>query len=451
MEPEAKVGLIILGRKRPGFDTEWKEIVKERLRAFLGNSKYEFTIPEENVPDDPTLRKALAQCRAEGVNALVVVQPTISDGRLAPILAQVWDDPIIFWATPERPEVATISANSLVGNHVFASTLRHLNRPFELMYRHPDDAAAVEDFDRAVAIVTTASRIQHGKLGLVGYHAPGFINLHSDPIALNDWFGTQLYHESINEFRIRVENQNDDAVQADVEVVKGLGLPYRGADESVLPIQSRFVLAFRELMREEGLSGLAVRDWLDLPAIFGAWPYLAISRMVTDEIPIVMEGDVDGALCAVVASGLQLGPVYITDMMEFDERTITIWHIGAPPFQLCEPIGDEHGPTISVHFNDKRPALVESTIRDGLEVTLFRIWRCDNSYKMMALEGQTKKPSRHYLATNGVMEVQGVNVREWFDDMIHAGIPHHASMVQGHHARLLKRFGRQLGIEFIST
>jgi L-fucose isomerase-like protein len=448
---QPKIGVIFLGRKRPGFDAEWRVTVKERVRAFLDNSKYGFTIPEDNVPDDGTLRRVLAQCRNEGANALVVLQPTISDGRLAPILAQVWDDPVVFWATPERPEVETISANSLVGNHMFAATLRHLNRPFEFMYRHPDESAAAQEFDRAVAIVATASRLRHGKVGLVGYHAPGFIDFHCDPVALNDWFGTQLYHESIHEFRLRVESQTEDDVRADVEAAKELGLPYRGTDEPVLPLQSRFMLAFRELMREEGLAGLAIRDWPDLPAIFGAWPYFALSRLVSEGAPIVMEGDVDGAVCSVIAEGLGIGPVYITDLMEFDEQSITIWHGAAPPFQLCEPIGDEKGPTLSLHFNNKLPALVEATIRGDLDVTLFQIWRCDDTYRMMALEGRTRKPGRHYLATNGIMEVEGVNVRDWFDDMLHSGMPHHGSLIQGHHGRLLKRFCRQFGIEFISS
>lgn len=451
MNSNAKIGLIFLGRKRPGFDVEWKEMVKERVRNFLTNSKYEFVVPEESVPDDPTLRRALAVCRSEGVDALVVVQPTISDGRLAPVLAQVWDDPVVFWATTERPDVETISANSLIGNHVFTATLRHLNRPFELIYRHPDDPAAADEFDRAVAIVATASKLRHGKVGLVGYHAPGFIDFHCDPVALNAWFGTQLYHESINEFRIRVDKQDEDAVGRDVTATKELGLPYRETDESALPFQSRFLLASRELIREENLIGLAVRDWPDLPAIFGAWPYVAIARLASDGVPVAMEGDVDGVVCAVIAEGLGLGPVYTTDMMEFDDRTITIWHVGAAPLQLCEPIGDERGPTVSVHFNDKRPALVEATIRGDLDVTLFRIWRCDNTYRMMVVEGVTRTPHRHYRATNGIMELSGVNVRDWFDEMIHEGMPHHASLVQGHHARLLKRFARQVGIEFIST
>ena len=48
------------------------------------------------------------------VDVLVAVQPVISDGRLAPVLAQQWGKCIVFWATPEEQTGEMISGNSLV-------------------------------------------------------------------------------------------------------------------------------------------------------------------------------------------------------------------------------------------------------------------------------------------------------------------------------------------------
>lgn len=59
-------------------------------------------VPDVKVVDDPTLRKGVDLCAANGVDALVVVQPTISDGRLSTVLAQVWQHPLVLWATPEK-------------------------------------------------------------------------------------------------------------------------------------------------------------------------------------------------------------------------------------------------------------------------------------------------------------------------------------------------------------
>ena len=57
---------------------------------------------------------------------LVCVQPTISDGRLAPVLAQQWGRGLVLWASPEEQTGEMISGNSLVGTHLMTATLRCL-------------------------------------------------------------------------------------------------------------------------------------------------------------------------------------------------------------------------------------------------------------------------------------------------------------------------------------
>ena len=48
------------------------------------------------------------------VDVLVACQPVISDGRLAPVLAQQWEQCLVLWATPEEQTGEMISGNSLV-------------------------------------------------------------------------------------------------------------------------------------------------------------------------------------------------------------------------------------------------------------------------------------------------------------------------------------------------
>ena len=54
---------------------------------------------------------------------IVAIQPVISDGRLAPVLAQQWNNPLILWATPEEQTGEMISGNSLVRTSILESTL----------------------------------------------------------------------------------------------------------------------------------------------------------------------------------------------------------------------------------------------------------------------------------------------------------------------------------------
>jgi L-fucose isomerase-like protein len=446
-----KFGVLILGRKRPGFDPEWGKTVQIAIRAFLEKHHYDCFIPSDNIADDAGLREAVASCRQARVQTLVVTQPTVSDGRLAPVLSQLWKEPLIFWATTEKQTGEMISANSLVGTHIFASLFRQLRRPFELVYGHPEEEQTKAQLDLALALVAASVKLAGAKIGLIGQHAPGFINLAVDPDLLSVSLGVQLHHMSLHEFLAVFESFSEQEVADDVAAFGELGIPLKDVKPEELATASRFYLAFKHLMTAEHLDALATRCWPELPNITGQWPYVAISRLLSDQVPITQEGDVDAAVMALAAGPLGLGPVYLSDWLEHDDACVAIWHTGSVPLDLCEPVGSERGPRVAQHFNIHKPAVIEATLKTDMPVTLFRLWSCDGDYRLTALEGRTIAPKRHLLGNNGVARIEGVNVIRWFDDMIHEGLPHHLIVARGHHRERLRRFARQLGIGWFGS
>jgi L-fucose isomerase-like protein len=449
MEPNIKCGVLFLGRKRPGFDPEWGKTIKGAIRNFLSSQNYDHVIPSDNIADDAALRAAVESCRQAGVRTLLVTQPTVSDGRLAPVLAQLWRDPLVFWATPEKQTGEMISSNSLVGTHIFASLFRQLHHPFELVYGHPDEEQTRTQLDLALSVVAAAAELKSAKVGLIGQHAPGFINLAVDPARLSDALGVQLHHRSLHEFLQLLEAVDEQEVRSDVSLFLESEIPLKDVEPEDLTMASRFYLAFKNLMADEHLDALAVRCWPELPNVTGQWPYVAISRMLSEGMAITQEGDVDGAVMVLAARTLGMGPVYLSDWLEHDRSSITIWHTGSVPLELCEPVGSERGPRVAKHFNIRKPAVIEATLKTDLPITLFRMWRCDDQYRLTALEGHTIAPKRHLLGNNGVVDIDGVNVMEWFDELIHQGLPHHVMVARGHHRERLRRFARQIGINWI--
>ena len=449
MKDGIKFGVLFLGRKRPGFDPEWGKVVKTAIRDFLKDNRYDPIMPSDNIADDAGLRQAISSCRQAGAQTLVVTQPTVSDGRLAPVLAQLWKEPLIFWATTEKQTGEMISSNSLVGTHIFASLFRQLGRPFEFVYGHPDDEQTKGQLDLALALVAAAVRLANAKVGLIGQHAPGFINLAVDPDHLYSALGVQLHHMSLHEFLTMLDSFSREEVSADVKAFQKLSIPLKDVEPEDLGTASRFYLAFKKIMADEHLDALAARCWPEIPNVTGQWPYVAISRMLSEQIAITQEGDVDAAVIALAAGVMGMGPVYMSDWLEHDTSTIAIWHTGSVPLELCEPIGSERGPRVAKHFNIHKPAVIEATLLADLPITLFRLWSCDGQYRLTALEGRTAAPKRHLLGNNGVAEIEGVNVVHWFDEMIHEGLPHHLMIARGHHRESLRRFARQMGIRWI--
>lgn len=445
---QLKVGLVFLGRKRPGFDMEWGAAMERAMRAAVGASEFDVFEPPERAVDEPSLRQVIAQCEAADVDALVLLQCTMSDGRLCATLAQLWPHPPILWATPEKQEGDIVSSCSLVGLHAWGATLRQMQHPFELVYGDPGAAETWAQFGRAVRLVAAAKHLRRLRVAIVGGQAPGFFTMAADPFTPYNLLGAQVHYFSLVEFGDTVQGFSDEAVAQDVAKVKALGFAHKDMTDEDLPMASRLYLAMRHYMDTENIGALSVRCWPEMPNVFGQWPYLGMARLAEEGRAIACEGDADGALCAWIAERLGMGPCYLTDWLEHDRETITVWHGGAAPFSLSPSVGQPGAPRFARHFNNKKPGVVDATLKADLPVTLFRLWRCDGEYLLTAGEGVTLPTRRPLMGTNGLVRMSSQNPMVWFEELVHAGMPHHVTVVPGHHRDTLRRLGRLLRVRW---
>jgi len=444
-----KLGLLFLGRKRPGFDPDWGALIERQVREVVATTEFEIVEPSERVIDDPSLRSALGGFEQSRVETLVALQTTMADARMAPTLSQLWSGPILLWATPENPQGDLVSSCSLVGLHTWASILRQMDHPFEIIYGSPAEADTLSQLRQAVRISATRRRLGSARVGLIGGQAPGFFAMSADPFDVYRGLGAQVQSFSLTEFGDVVGGVGEEEVRSDVARVKETGLEHRDTSDDDLPMASRLYLAMRHYLDEEACDALAVRCWPELPNTFDQWPYLGMARLAEEGRAIACEGDVDGALNALIGEGLGMGPCYLSDWLEHDAETITFWHGGAAPWSLCPAPGQSGGPRIARHFNSGKPAVVEAVIRPDVPVTICRFWRRHGQYLGTACEGETLQPRRELRGTNALVRLDGRDPRDWFVELCHEGMPHHVAVFAGHHADLLRRFARCAGIEWL--
>lgn len=444
-----KLGLLTIGRKRPGFDQQWNEIMRTRADEALAAVGFEIVRPDVPVIDDQTTRAALERIRAAGCEALLVLQPSLGNGQLALTVSQEWDAPLVLWATPERIDSPKVSSCSLVAQHLWASVLRQAGRPFELVYGDPQDAGTRAALASAAAICRTVKSLRHTKVGLVGQHAPGFLNMAADVPLIRRALGAQLHPLSLPQFIDRARAVEESAVARDAAKVRELKLPLNGVTADDVAVNSRYYLALLDLMAEEQLDAIAVQCWPELPNVMGAWPYLAFSRMTDEGRVVALEGDVDGALTCLLARQMGFGVGFITDWLEHDEHTIHFWHPGNAPLQVCNAAGSVDGPSLGKHFNIEKPLVVDAPLRSDLPVTIARLWRCDDRYHLTACEGRTIPARRKLTGNHALVEVPDRDVRRWFDDLCHAGVPHHVVLFVGHHRDPFRRLARAMKVDWM--
>jgi L-fucose isomerase-like protein len=448
-QSQKPVGVLILGRKRPGFDQEWNKLICKRSVEALESLGYKCVGQDAKMIDDQTLNEALAGIRAAGCDSLVMLQPSMGNGQLVFTLSQAWEGPIILWATPERPADGKVSSCSLVGQHLWGSMLRQAGHPFEFVYGDPEDTQVKAGLKRAIALARTVAQLRGGKVGMVGGYAPGFVDLAADPFVLRKTLGMQLHALSLLQFVDRVNKIDEAAVNKDVEEVRKLKLPYKDVEERDLAMNSRVYLAMLDLMNEESLTALSIQCWPELPEVLGQWPYLAISRLTTQGLAVSMEGDVDGAIGELIGNSLGHGHAFLTDWLEHDENSVLLWHPGMAPLSLCHRVGDTDGPSLARHFNIVKPLVVDGELEPGKPVTIMRLWRCGEEYKMAAFEGKSIPPRRKLTGNTVLVEVEGRSVSERFESLLHEGMPHHVLLYNGHYADTYRRLARLLGIRWV--
>jgi L-fucose isomerase-like protein len=449
MQERLSVGVLIFGRKRPGFDQDWSTQVRNRCRSILDELGYQSVCADRVVMDDESVHAALDAVERADCQALIVIQPSLADGQYALTVSQRWRDPVILWATPERPGDGKVSSCSLVGQHLWASILRQANRPFELVYGAPESLKG--DLQRAIAAAKTVHQLRSAKIGIIGSHAPGFLDLAADPFLIGQTFGLQLHPLSLPQFIERVQGTQADAVAADLQRVRALGLQSSQAEppsDDQLAMNSRFYLSIQELMRENSLNALALQCWPELPNVLGQWPYFAVSRLGSEGAAVSIEGDVDGAIGALTGQMLGIGPGFLSDWLEHDEDTIFFWHPGMAPLDMCNAIGCEDEPRLGEHFNGARPFVVDGRLQVGSEVTVSRIWRCDGQYHWMAFEGQSIPARRRVTGNSLLVQISADDLPARFDRLLHAGLPHHVTIHFGRHATSFQKLARMLNVRW---
>lgn len=450
----SRLFVLTLGRSRSGFDQEWSASIVRRCNAYL-SERYRVHIEPETVRSAARLTSLLESPKARQADVLLFLQPSIADGALVNPIAQCASNKsILFWATPERSEGNIVSSNSLVGTHLFVATLAQYGLTPGFVYGDVGDATVQEELHREVMVLSAVSTTRRARVGLIGAHAPGFIDLHVDPRHLSACTGATMEHLTMHQFFDHMKEVTAEQIQACSERLRARALPSRDIApkdaESMLRMQAHYWTAYLHIVDAYGWDALALRCWPDLPQKYGHWPYVAVSMMLHDGYAVAIEGDVDAALSTMAARYLAPGAVYLSDWLSHTHNTVTLWHGGAVDPTLCVSDDDsEYRAHIAPHFNTKTPAVIEGDIKYDTEVTIWRVWQSRGKYYSTALEGETAAPSQHFRGTTALVQCKTDNLNEWFRDKLRHAMPHHVLMVHGKRHRELKLYADHMGWEWV--
>lgn len=439
---QPRIAVIVLGRERGGFDQRWTATVLRETTDYLKRA-YTHLSFFEPAKSTLQLQQICESSPYREADIVLYLQPSIADGSHINLIAQyAQNKSIVFWATMEKLSGEMISSNSLVGTHLFVATLRQYNLRVGCIYGSAGDKAVQREIERELKVAHAVCVARRARIGIIGSHAPGFIDLHVDPRTLNETVGATVDHISITDFFHAIRTLPEHEQKTYLERIQQYRLPNKNIKElsAALTMQATFWAVYETLMHKKQLDGMAFRCWPDLPNTLGHWPYAATSYMLAELKAVAIEGDIDAALSTAIAYALGAEGVYLSDWLAHDESAITLWHGGAIPLQMCVDDNSAYAAHLALHFNNKLPTVIDATVKADMNVTVWRMWQFQGSYYCTALEGKTTIPTQHLLGTNCCVSVDTINVKRWFQQRLRDGMPHHVCVSTNLPKAILQQF-----------
>lgn len=436
------VGLVCLARLtfEAALAEQWYAHVRTRLRALEG---VELCAIEKLVIESSDADAAIAELRAQNIDALVIVSGTFALGGLAMQLAQAFAHlPLLLWAWHEpREQTGKLRLNSLVGANVNASNLYKLgHRPLALYTAYADPRARdhLARFARVAGIVRDLRSL---RIASIGGHAPGFDDLAVDKLALRRALGVEVVDVGLQTLVARaqaVAPARTHAASADVlkqfdDVVE---ISARQGD-----LFAALVLALDEFARENKFGALTLKCWGDLVEAYGIAGCGVVSILNDRGVYIGCEGDVMGTISALIARRLTGTHPFLTDFVAVDAATNTglLWHGGCAPVGLAR--GAKH---LFSHFAGGKGVTAGFALAPG-RVTLLRLGDDGRNLRMLATTATALETEMVVRGTLARVEFAG-DGSAFLDEILSNGWEHHLVMAYGEIVPELEMFARALKI-----
>ena len=374
--------------------------------------------------DEDAVNAAVTAWTGTDLDALVLLQASFADSRLAVALAESTDAPTVLWAFPEDRTGGRLLLNSLCGINLAGFALKRRGRDYRWMYRRPSDPKALAELRSA--LVTSQSpplapspdlamdsagqrevddvrrRLAESTIGIVGERPAGFEPCDYDPTRLAEVTGVVADPVSLPPFFARARQASDAdvaALRAEVAVdLRGLDT----LDQSALDQSLRLNLGLSSLVDERGWSAVATRCWPECFTEFGAAACTPQALLADAGVPACCEADAYGSVTGLVLQWLTGSPSFVADLVELDldEGTGVFWHCGLAPLSLADP---EAVATATVHSNRRKPLLNEFPLKPG-RVTLARFSQSAGEDRLVIGGGEMLREPLAFAGTAGVLQ-----------------------------------------------
>lgn len=470
--PEVKLGIVAVSR-----DCFPMELSAGRRQAVV--KAYKETYGEiyecpTTVESEVHMRKALAEVKEAGVNALVVYLGNFGPETAETLLAKEFGGPVMFVAAAEE------TGDNLIGgrgdaycgmlNASYNLALRNIKAyiPEYPVGTYEEVAEMIKEFE---PVATTLLGLQNLKIISFGPRPQDFLACNA-PIKQLYNLGVEIEENSeLDLFAAFNEHENDPRIPeviADMEKELGEGNKMPG----ILPKLAQYELTLLDWMESHKGSReyvvFANKCWPSFQTQFGFVPCYVNSRLVSRGIPVSCEVDIYGALSEYIGTCVSKDAVTLLDINNTVPRDIYEEEI-KDKFNYTQKdtfMGFHCGntPACKLSFKNMKnqmimaralepnqePNITRGTLEGDIapgEITFFRLQsNADAELTAYVAEGEVLPVATRSFGSIGIFAIPEMG-RFYRHVLIEGRYPHHGAVAFGHFGKAIANVFNYLGVK----
>ena len=373
-----------------------------------------------------------AGCRlAEGhVDAVAMAPVTWFEDYLVLDLLEECNVPILFWPLPG------METGALCGTQQATSYLKQLGRPAMTVFGSVETGG---NLDRGMTFLRAAAlyrRMRRVRIGQAGQRVRGMTEVAANEFALKKAVGPRVVPVDMTGLVASARGAEATEKNTIWNRVKSSAGLVKVPDESG-HLATGMLLAIRDVVRREGLSGLAFGCYPD----FMGCACLAASVLADEGIPVGCEGDVNGVAGMLMLTLLTGQPTHNTDWLDpLPDGSVVFTHCGSGSYLLADRRQDI---TLAQVRLANQGVCSLFPAKPGA-VTLINLLPYGDGYQLAIMEGEAL-PTDMVFPGNPLRVKFQLPVRDIIDWIHQAGIGHHWMAGYGHVAAELRQWASIAG------
>ncbi len=408
----------------------------------------------------PDAEKAGRRILAEGVDGILLA-PLMwcEDAIPRAALAHLRGIPLALWTySPGQslpalvPFQLMLRGSGAVCTMQLSGMLRREGIDYRSIVGHADDPAVFDEIGSFARAAAVRRRLREARVGMLPFPCDQMSATWVDEFGLRARYGVQLRHLELERVRRTAAASASEAVRAFRRTLEATGahieVDARNMEEGI-----RYALALEQVIREEGLSALAMNDVIaEMHESFGLRPCLSNPSLSASGAVISMEADI-GSAVAMLALRLFTGhsPFYAEPLAaDYGRNALIMGHAGYHDASNADPDAVVRIiPDVEYENSDRFTGAVSYfKYRPGDVTVVNSVWD-GAGLRWCCAEGRSLPGPARLEGNSHIVFQPAASVRGFYRKAVQTGVSQHWQFVPGHVASKISLLGEVLGVHVV--